>query len=79
VDDSGRSRRTDDDRRGYYYSERSGRTKRVLQFRAEAYGEPRTLLDVNTLDAKGLTSLDWWRPNEQGTLMAFGTSQKAAR
>jgi prolyl oligopeptidase len=64
---------------GYFYSERSGtQNQAVVQFRAEAYGEPRTLLDVNTLDAKGLTSLDWWRPNEQGTLMAFGTSQKGS-
>ena len=64
---------------GYFYSERTGRQNQgVVKFRATRDGEPRTLLDVNTLDAKGLTSLDWWRPNEQGTLMAFGTSQKGS-
>jgi len=64
---------------GYFYSERTGRQNQgVVKFRKTRDGEPRTLLDVNALDAKGLTSLDWWRPNEQGTLMAFGTSQKGS-
>ncbi|MBU3729565.1 MAG: S9 family peptidase [Phycisphaerales bacterium] len=34
----------------------------------------RVLLDVNALDAKGLTSLDWFRPSEDGRLLAFATS-----
>jgi len=64
---------------GYFHSERSGtQNQAVVRFRATVDGTSRTLLDVNTLDAKGLTSLDWWRPNEQGTLMAFGTSQKGS-
>jgi len=64
---------------GYFHSERSGtQNQSVVRFRATVDGPSRTLLDVNTLDAKGLTSLDWWRPNEQGTLMAFGTSQKGS-
>jgi prolyl oligopeptidase len=64
---------------GYFYSERTGKQNQaVVKFRKTRDGEPRTLLDVNALDAKGLTSLDWWRPNEQGTLMAFGTSQKGS-
>jgi len=64
---------------GYFYSERTGRQNQaVVKFRTTRDGEARVLLDVNTLDAKGLTSLDWWRPNEQGTLMAFGTSQKGS-
>jgi prolyl oligopeptidase len=64
---------------GYFYSERTGRQNQgVVKFRSTRDGESRTLLDVNALDANGLTSLDWWRPNEQGTLMAFGTSQKGS-
>jgi prolyl oligopeptidase len=64
---------------GYFYSERTGlQNQAVVKFRTTRDGEPRVLLDVNALDAKGLTSLDWWRPNEQGTLMAFGTSQKGS-
>jgi prolyl oligopeptidase len=64
---------------GYFYSERTGtQNQGVVKFRATIDAEPRVLLDVNALDAKGLTSLDWWRPNEQGTLMAFGLSQKGS-
>jgi prolyl oligopeptidase len=64
---------------GYFYSERTGtQNQGVVKFRATLDAEPRVLLDVNALDAKGLTSLDWWRPNEQGTLMAFGLSQKGS-
>ncbi|MFM7135214.1 MAG: hypothetical protein ACKO0W_12975, partial [Planctomycetota bacterium] len=64
---------------GYFYSERTGRQNQgVVKFRATVDGEPRVLLDVNALDEKGLTSLDWWRPNEQGTLMAFGTSRQGS-
>ncbi|MGA1224757.1 MAG: prolyl oligopeptidase family serine peptidase [Phycisphaerales bacterium] len=64
---------------GYFYSERTGtQNQAVVKFRATLDAAPRTLLDVNALDAKGLTSLDWWTPNDQGTLMAFGTSQKGS-
>ena len=64
---------------GYFYSERTGtQNQAVVKYRATLAAEPRVLLDVNALDAKGLTSLDWWRPNEQGTLMAFGLSQKGS-
>ena len=64
---------------GYFYSERMGtQNQAVVKFRATLDAEPRVLLDVNALDEKGLTSLDWWRPNEQGTLMAFGLSQKGS-
>ena len=34
----------------------------------------RVLLNVNALDAKGLTSLDWYRPSDDGSLVAFATS-----
>jgi prolyl oligopeptidase len=64
---------------GYFHSERSGtQNQPVVRFRTTVDGPSRTLLDVNALDAQGLTSLDWWRPNEQGTLMAFGTSQRGS-
>ncbi|MSR68862.1 MAG: S9 family peptidase [Phycisphaerales bacterium] len=38
----------------------------------------RELLNVNTLDAKGLTSLDWWEPSHDGRLLAFGTSKSGS-
>ena len=64
---------------GYFYSERSGtQNQGVVQFRATRDGAVRTLLDVNTLDAAGLTSLDWWRANEAGTMLAFGLSRQGS-
>lgn len=59
----------------YFYSERSGRQNQpVLKVRRGFDGEPRTLLDVNALDSRGLTSLDWWNPSPDGRVVAFGTS-----
>lgn len=40
--------------------------------------EKQVVLDVNTLDAKGLTSLDWWQPSPDGKLIAFGTSKSGS-
>ncbi len=36
------------------------------------------LLNVNALDAKGLTSLDWWEPSHDGRLLAFGLSKSGS-
>jgi prolyl oligopeptidase len=38
----------------------------------------RTLIDPNTMDAKGLISLDWNAPTEDGTLLAYGTSKSGS-
>jgi len=35
----------------------------------------RTLIDPNAMDAKGLISLDWNAPSEDGTMLAYGTSR----
>jgi prolyl oligopeptidase len=64
---------------GYYYSERSGtQNQGVVMFRSALDSPAKVILDVNTLDSKGLTSLDWWTPNERGNLMAFGLSQQGS-
>ena len=64
---------------GLIYRQRSGtQNQPVMLFRASPTAEPRTLLDVNAMDAKGLTSLDWSSPNEQGTLLAYGTSRQGS-
>ena len=44
-------------------------------FVREHGGEPRTLINPNTLDADGLISLDWWVPSPDGSLVAFGISR----
>lgn len=59
----------------YFYSRRQGDENQSLLYVREGLdGEPRVLLNPNTLDAEGLTSLDWTAPNHDGTLMAFGLS-----
>ena len=59
----------------YFYRKRQGRENQAILYLREGFdGEPRVLLDPNTLDAEGLVSLDWYEPNQDGTLLAFGTS-----
>jgi prolyl oligopeptidase len=60
----------------YFYSERSGtQNQPVLKVREGFDGAPRTLLDVNAIDEKGLTSLDWYVPSPDGQFVAFGLSR----
>ncbi|MEY2712416.1 MAG: hypothetical protein RL005_638, partial [Planctomycetota bacterium] len=60
----------------YFYSERAGtQNQPVLKVRDGFDGAPRTLLDVNALDEKGLTSLDWYVPSPDGQFVAFGLSR----
>ncbi|MSR41601.1 MAG: S9 family peptidase [Phycisphaerales bacterium] len=64
---------------GIVYRQRLGtQNQPVVMFRASLTADARTLLDVNAMDAKGLTSLDWSQPNEQGTLLAYGTSRQGS-
>lgn len=60
----------------YFNTQREGdQNQPVLYVREGHDGEPRVLLDVNTLDASGLTALSWWVPSQDGKLLAFGTYQ----
>ena len=59
----------------YFYTERKGdQNQPVLLMRTGFDGDPVTLLDVNALDDKGLYSLDWYVPSEDGSMVAFGLS-----
>lgn len=63
----------------YVYTERTGtQNQPVVRIRTGFDGEPRTLLDVNALDSKGLTALDWWVPSHDGDLLAFGISKSGS-
>jgi len=63
----------------YIYTERSGtQNQPVVKVRTGFDGEPRVLLDLNALDANGLTSLDWWTPSHDGELLAFGISKSGS-
>lgn len=60
----------------YFYREREGsQNQAVLYLRHGFDGARRAILDPNAIDEKGLTSLDWYAPNHDGTLLAFGLSE----
>ena len=59
----------------YFYRKRQGTENQAVMYIREGYdGTPRVLIDPNTLDEEGLVSLDWYEPNQDGTLVAFGLS-----
>jgi prolyl oligopeptidase len=59
----------------YFNEERLGDENQEVLFLREGFdGAPSVLLDPNALDEQGLVSLDWFEPNHDGTLMAFGLS-----
>jgi prolyl oligopeptidase len=57
----------------FYTLRRGGQARPVLYVQQGEDGEPRVLLDVNTLDESGLVALDWYRPSPDGRYVAFGT------
>ena len=59
-----------------FYEKRTGLQEQyVLVARDGFTGEPKTVLDPNTLSADGTVALDWWHPSRDGTLLAYGTSE----
>jgi prolyl oligopeptidase len=60
----------------YFHRRRQGDENQAVLYLREGHdGEPEVLLDPNALDDKGLVSLDWFEPNPDGALLAFGLSQ----
>jgi prolyl oligopeptidase len=61
-------------RNRYFYSHREGSQNQSSLFLREGIdGQPRLLLDPNSLDPNGLVTLSWFEPNPTGSLLAFGT------
>ncbi len=58
--------------RHFNLERRGDQAQPVLYVRERHDGEPRALLDPNTLDAEGLTALAWAQPSHDGELVAFG-------
>jgi prolyl oligopeptidase len=59
----------------YFYTKRTGtQNQPILYVRESVHGPDRILVDPNTLSAAGTTSLDWWYPNPEGNLVAYGLS-----
>jgi prolyl oligopeptidase len=63
----------------YFYSKREAdQNQPVLYVRTGYNGTDTTLLDVNALDERGLLSLDWYSPSDDGRFLAFGTSHSGS-
>lgn len=59
-----------------FFTKRAGdQNQPTLRVRNAVDGDDRVLLDLNALDERGLTSLDWWYPSRDGSLIAVGLSQ----
>jgi prolyl oligopeptidase len=57
----------------FYTLRRGDQAQPVLYVQRGTAGTARVLLDVNAIDAEGLTALDWYRPSPDGRHVAFGT------
>ncbi|MBX9735884.1 MAG: prolyl oligopeptidase family serine peptidase [Phycisphaerales bacterium] len=58
----------------YFYSKREGNENQARVFVRKGHnGEPRVLLDPAKIDPTGLTTISWYVPTDDGTLLAFGT------
>jgi prolyl oligopeptidase len=58
-----------------FYTLRRGSQAQPVLYAEHAGAAARVLLDVNALDPTGLLALAWYRPNSDGSLVAFGTYQ----
>ena len=60
----------------YFYTRNDGLQNQSVLYVADTLdGEPRVLLDPNTLLADGTAALAAWRPSEDGTLLAYGLAE----
>ncbi len=63
----------------YFYQRRDGRQNQpVLYVRDGMAGDDRAAVDVNVLDAAGMTALDWYFPSDDGRLLAYGLSENGS-
>jgi len=57
----------------YFFSKREGaQAQSVIYVKNGVEGEPRVLINPNALDETGLTTVSWYEPNSDGSLLAFG-------
>ena len=58
----------------YFFSKREGRQNQAVIYWRDGYrGESRLLIDPESLDASGLTTVEWISPSADGRLLAYGT------
>jgi prolyl oligopeptidase len=63
----------------YFYTKREGKQNQpILYVRDGLAGPNRVLVDPNTLAADGTVALDWWFPDQDGRLVAYGLSRNGS-
>jgi prolyl oligopeptidase len=61
--------------RRYFYTRRDGaQNQAILYVRDGLHGADRPLVDVNGERADGTRALDWWFPSDDGSRVAYGSS-----
>jgi prolyl oligopeptidase len=71
---TGKASNPGNDRR-YFYTRRDGaQNQAVLYVRDGLHRADRSLVDVNRERADGTRALDWWFPSDDGSRVAYGTS-----
>ncbi len=61
----------------FYTRRKAGEDQPVLCVRELSGGSyERVLVDPNKLSAAGLTALDWWQPSDDGSMLAYGCSDR---
>ncbi len=66
-------------KRRYFHTRREGaQNQPVLYVREGARGEDRVLIDPATFSADATSALDWWAPSLDGSLVAWGKSDKGS-
>ena len=61
----------------YFFARRAGNQDQPVVYMREGLGGPeRPLLDPNAMSADGTTTIDWFVPSKDGTLLAYGQSSE---
>jgi prolyl oligopeptidase len=65
--------------RRYFHTKREGSEDQPILYVREGVSEPdRVLIDPAVLSSDATTALDWWYPSNDGTLIAWGQSEKGS-
>jgi len=60
----------------YFWTEKKGnQNQSVLYVKTGLDGEPKLLIDLNSIDKTGLTSLDYWMVSRNGKYVCYGISK----
>ncbi len=61
-----------------FYAEREGKQNQPVLYVENEKRERKAIVDPNPLSKDGTVTLDWWFPNKDGTLVAYGLSSSGS-